>query len=875
MAFGATSLLTSAYDGPTMGWSSWNTFSVYISESLIMGQTDAMVATGLAEAGYKYINIDDGYQGGRNTDGSLKVHQERFPRGLKAVADYIHSKGLKAGIYSDAGALTCGSRAQDQHWCKDVGLYQHDAVDCNYFFNECGFDFIKVDYCGGVELGLKQKERYPEIAEAIRKYGREDVKLNICCWAYPGDWAHDVAVSWRTTGDIYDSWISVRDIIKENLYMSAYCYGGSYNDMDMLEVGRSMTAEEDKTHFGMWCIMSSPLLIGCNLQTINPTALQLLKNRELIALNQDPLGLQAYVVQHRDDTYVLVKDIENLYGATRAVALYNPSDKPALMTVSFGELALGGKVKVRDLFEHKDLGEMENAISAMVPAHGTRIYRLEAEQRVERYLYEAESAYMPCYQELENNEAIGTAIPVSSTGASGSMYAGWLGNRAENNLQWRDVYTVGGGDYTATFYCASMERRSMDVLVNGELAGTITAKTSDYSDFQPFTLDLHLKEGANNITLRNSTGWLPNVDCMYIDKVGENNIQKRQLGNIVEQLKAYRKAYALPAGMNGNIDALLQQVATTDDPAASITAVNAMLNTVKQVLPIMDKFNDWADATERAIAVSQQTEALAAFKEKYAASRRTLDEASSGITANKAVVAIRNAFKSYMRDADAMPIDGESFDMTMMIANHDFETASGWQDAPELRDGTAQQYDRSFNMYQDLGTMRPGIYTVTCNALFRIGDNDGGEAYKAGVEKIPAQLYANSDNVPVQSLYSYQWDEAGNYGTIDNSNGYAHSMYAAGLCFQKGAYLNTVKTELKEEGALRIGLRSIGTLPAHSWCCFNNFTLTFRPLPVVDGIETIVDGSDAGKAYYNIMGQPVSASAKGIVISKGRKLLKK
>lgn len=300
-----------------------------------------------------------------------------------------------------------------------------------------------------------------------------------------------------------------------------------------------------------------------------------------------------------------------------------------------------------------------------------------------------------------------------------------------------------------------------------------------------------------------------------------------------------------------------------------------MLNTVKQVLPIMDKFNDWADATERAIAVSQQTEALAAFKEKYAASRRTLDEASSGITANKAVVAIRNAFKSYMRDADAMPIDGESFDMTMMIANHDFETASGWQDAPELRDGTAQQYDRSFNMYQDLGTMRPGIYTVTCNALFRIGDNDGGEAYKAGVEKIPAQLYANSDNVPVQSLYSYQWDEAGNYGTIDNSNGYAHSMYAAGLCFQKGAYLNTVKTELKEEGALRIGLRSIGTLPAHSWCCFNNFTLTFRPLPVVDGIETIVDGSDAGKAYYNIMGQPVSASAKGIVISKGRKLLKK
>ena len=209
-----------------------------------------------------------------------------------------------------------------------MGLYEHDQQDADFFFKELGFDFIKVDFCGGSyyhnedHLVLDEQERYTAIAQAIRNTGRTDVRMNACRWAYPGTWINDVAFSWRTTGDINCSWGSVKGIIKENLYLSAFCYDGHYNDMDMLEVGRWLTTEEDKTHFGLWCIMSSPLLIGCDMSNIDNTALTLLKNRELIALNQDPLHLQAYVCQRIDSVYVLVKDIEERFSTKRAFAVY-------------------------------------------------------------------------------------------------------------------------------------------------------------------------------------------------------------------------------------------------------------------------------------------------------------------------------------------------------------------------------------------------------------------------------------------------------------------------------------------------------------------------------------------------------------------------
>ena len=296
----------SSFLPPVMGWSSWNTYRIHISEELIRKQTDAMLSQGLKDVGYSYINIDDGFFDGRDEEGNLKIHPGRFPNGLKVVADYIHSKGFKAGIYSDAGSNTCGSM-----WDKDthgvgVGLYGHEKQDADFYFNRCGFDFIKIDYCGaGQQLALDEQTRYTEIVEAIREVARHDVSLNICRWAFPGTWAKDLARSWRISPDISPSWASVKSIIRKNLYLSAYAGDGHYNDMDMLEIGRGLTPDEEETHFGMWCILSSPLLIGCDMTSIPASSLALLKNEELIALNQDRLGLQAYVVQHEGGGYVL------------------------------------------------------------------------------------------------------------------------------------------------------------------------------------------------------------------------------------------------------------------------------------------------------------------------------------------------------------------------------------------------------------------------------------------------------------------------------------------------------------------------------------------------------------------------------------------
>ena len=518
-----------AQDKPTMGWSSWNTFALNINEQVIKNQASAMRQKGLLKVGYDHINIDDGYFGGRDAEtGKLLIHPTRFPNGLAPVVKYIHLLGMKAGIYSDGGENTCGSYHGGDNWGIGVGLYGHDQQDCDFFFKELGFDFIKVDFCGGVsyhnkdKLDLDAETRYKAIAQAIDNTGRDDVRMNVCRWDYPGNWVQDVAVSWRTTQDINVSWGSVKDILKQNLYLSAYCYGGHYNDMDMLEVGKGLTKEEDRTHFGMWCIMSSPLLIGCDMSTLTGTTLSLLKNTDLIALNQDTLCLQAYVVQHVGDTYVLVKDLEQLYGNTRAVAFYNPSDQSADMSVKFTDLDLDGKVQVHDCYEKKDVGEMEGELSVSVPAHGTRIYRLVAEQRLERTLYEAETAYLGKYQEIFNNQSYKSAVYEANEASSGRAYVGWLGSDPKNDLQWRNVYSDQGGDYEMTVRYISGDTRSITVQVNGEDVKTLSCNSGGWGNVASKTLTIHLNQGENTIRLygKSSSAWMPNVDCMTLQPVG-------------------------------------------------------------------------------------------------------------------------------------------------------------------------------------------------------------------------------------------------------------------------------------------------------------------------------------------------------------------
>lgn len=522
VAFMFTTTL-SAQNGPTMGWSSWNTYGVNINENLIKRQADAMVSKGLKDVGFDHINIDDGYFGGRDkTDGHLLIHKTRFPNGLKPIVEYIHSKGLKAGIYSDAGRNTCGSMFNGDATGKGVGLYEHDQQDADYFFNDCGFDFIKVDFCGGSyyhnedHLVLDEQQRYTAISQAIKNTGRTDVRMNACRWAYPGTWVSDVAFSWRTTGDINNSWGSVKDILAENLYLSAYCHDGHFNDMDMLEVGRSLSVEEDKTHFGMWCIMASPLLIGCDMTNIKSQTLALLKNKELIALNQDPLCQQAYVAGLANGCHILVKDIETQNGTKRAFALYNPNDDARAATIKFSQIDLAGKVQLRDVFQKKDLGDFENQYEVTIPAHGTRIYVAEGETRLERTRYEAETAYISDYQEIKNNQAEKTGIYEAADYCSAGYKAGWLGQSEQNDLQWRNVYSNNGGKYRLTIAYISGENRNITISVNGKKVQTVNVNSGGWSTVGRRNIDINLEKGYNIIRLSNATGWMPDIDYMEL-----------------------------------------------------------------------------------------------------------------------------------------------------------------------------------------------------------------------------------------------------------------------------------------------------------------------------------------------------------------------
>ena len=494
-----------------MGWSSWNTFALNINEELIRGQADAMANSGLKDAGYQFINIDDGYLDGRGEDGHLRLNTKLFPSGMRSLVDYIHSLGLKAGIYSDAGDNTCGSGNQHA-WGLGVGFAGHEEQDCKLYFIDWDFDFIKVDYCGGAHMQLDEQQQYTKISNAIKNCGKPGIVYNMCRWAYPGTWSANVADSWRTTGDIYDAWKSVRGILAENLYLPAYCKPGHYNDMDMLEVGRSMSMEEDQTHFGMWCIMNSPLLIGCDMRNVRPDALALMKNADLIGINQDKTFQQAYLVKRTNDCYILARDVEKLNGLTRVFAIYNPSDEDRYVTVSFRDIDLDGKVKLRDCFQQKDLGQFATGYQVAVPAHGTRIYKATGEKRLERRRYEAETGYISTYQELRNNQTEKSGIYVADAKCDAGYKACWLGQSEANSLVWDNVYAPKGGKRTLTIAYVSAEDRQLTVSVNGKPVDTLTLNSGDWSRVGEVSVPVKLKKGNNVIRLSNPTAWMPDID---------------------------------------------------------------------------------------------------------------------------------------------------------------------------------------------------------------------------------------------------------------------------------------------------------------------------------------------------------------------------
>jgi hypothetical protein len=359
-----------------MGWSSWNNFRVNINEQLIREQADAMVSSGMVKAGYRYVNIDDGYFGGRDAEGKLFPNSTKFPSGMKALADYIHSKGLKAGIYTDAGSNTCGSIWDNDKNGVGVGIYGHIKQDCDQFFNQWGYDFLKVDWCGGEKQKLDEKTEYLSILKEVRSI-RKDIVFNICRWQFPGEWAVKEADSWRISGDISAAWGSICHIIDLNAGLAKYASPGHFNDMDMLQVGRGMTYDEDKSHFSMWCMMLSPLLAGNDLRTMSKETIEILTNREMIAIHQDEACIQAERKLKEGSVEVWVKPLGKAAKKEFAVAVLNRGDVPTSYTLSFANLEIKGVSKARDIWQHKNVSVPSGKITLDLPTHGIVVLRVK------------------------------------------------------------------------------------------------------------------------------------------------------------------------------------------------------------------------------------------------------------------------------------------------------------------------------------------------------------------------------------------------------------------------------------------------------------------------------------------------------------------
>jgi len=377
---------------PIMGWASWNCFRTDISEERMKAQADALVSTGLAGYGYEYFNMDDGFFGGRGKDGKLQFHKKRFPNGIKGIADYAHALGLKAGIYSEGGKNTCA-----HYWDNEgengvnVGLFGYEEQDLRMFLEDCGFDFIKVDWCGGQKLDLNEEEQYTKIAgiiDGIRRRTGRCIVFNICRWQFPGEWATEIADSWRTGADIRPTFASIVYQLDNIRSLARFTRPGHVNDLDMMQLGNGLSHDEEKSHFAMWCMMSTPLMIGCDLTAIPESTLAILKNEELIALNQDPACLQAYVAKEIKDSAGVTKGevwIKNLgceNSCEKAVAFFNRSEEDVEFSVTLAEIGLAGDViGLRDLWEHTEVSP-EEIRNVRVQKHCTKVYRVKAEKSV-------------------------------------------------------------------------------------------------------------------------------------------------------------------------------------------------------------------------------------------------------------------------------------------------------------------------------------------------------------------------------------------------------------------------------------------------------------------------------------------------------------
>jgi alpha-galactosidase len=360
---------------PPMGWNSWNKFGCEVSEELLKSMADGMVASGMQDAGYQYVVIDDCWQVSRDADGNIVPDPKQFPSGMKALGAYIHSKGLKFGIYSDAGEKTCAGRPGS------MGHEYQDAI----MYAKWGVDYLKYDWC---HTGKRNaEEAYSTMRDALKATGRPIV-FSMCEWgtAKPWQWAKDTGNLWRTTGDIMDKWkgggkwpdgsccqLGMLDILDLQVGLDSFAGPGHWNDPDMLEVGNGgMTTNEYRAHFSLWCILAAPLIAGNDLHSMTPEIKEILTNKEVIGVNQDALGREAKRVWKEGDLEIWAKPMKD---GSRAVLLLNRGASEGEISVSWTALAYPEHLSasVRDLWAHKELGTFTGKFSAKVRSHDVAV----------------------------------------------------------------------------------------------------------------------------------------------------------------------------------------------------------------------------------------------------------------------------------------------------------------------------------------------------------------------------------------------------------------------------------------------------------------------------------------------------------------------
>ena len=369
---------------PPMGWNSWNHFACNVNETTIREIADAMASNGMKEAGYVYINIDDCWQGERDSLGYIHPNPEHFPSGMKALADYVHLKGLKLGIYSDAGWKTCGGKPASR------GYEYQDAMT----YASWGIDYLKYDWCN--TEGLKAEGAYLTMRDALYAAGKPIV-FSLCEWGdnKPWEWGPKVGHLWRTTGDIFPCFDCVIDhgtwkqwgveqIIDQQEGLRKYAGPDHWNDADMMEIGNGMSVNEDRAHFSMWCMLASPLIAGNDIRHMSEETLAILTNKEAIAINQDTLGIQGFVYYSSDDLELWLKP---LAGGDWAACFLNRDEEAKTINFTWTDWYIKDDLKqlvldltkdeyqIRNVWTHKDAGTTKKPLHIELPGHDVLMMR--------------------------------------------------------------------------------------------------------------------------------------------------------------------------------------------------------------------------------------------------------------------------------------------------------------------------------------------------------------------------------------------------------------------------------------------------------------------------------------------------------------------